>query len=209
MKVISVNISHGAPLDMGSKTIQSGIDKRGVPSARVGTLGLETDVVANKKHHGGPDQAVYVYGSSDYDYWVSQLGQAIAPGTFGENLTISDFESADVFIGDRLRIGEVLLEFTAPRIPCATLAAHMNDKAFVKKFTQAERPGVYCRVLEPGVVNVGDPVVLEQTSQPILTIRAVMRWFYDHKQLEPTQLLETPIAERLRKYIKEDLLKSA
>jgi MOSC domain-containing protein YiiM len=208
MKVISVNISGGGPLDVGNKTIKTGIDKRAVPSARVGTLGLESDVVANKKHHGGPDQAVYVYGSTDYDYWVSQLGESIAPGTFGENLTISDFESADVFIGDRLRIGEVLLEFTAPRIPCATLAAHMNDKTFVKKFTQAERPGVYCRVLEPGVISVGDLVMLEPTTKPSFTIRALMRWYYDLEELDAQRVLETPIAERLRKYVNEDLAKS-
>jgi MOSC domain-containing protein YiiM len=64
VKIISVNISGGGPLDMGNKTIKTGIDKRAVPSARVGMLGLESDVVANKKHHGGPDQAVYVYGST-------------------------------------------------------------------------------------------------------------------------------------------------
>jgi MOSC domain-containing protein YiiM len=207
MKVISVNISGGGPLDMGNKTIRTGIDKRAVSSARVGTLGLESDVVANKKHHGGLDQAVYVYGSTDYDYWVLQLGESIAPGTFGENLTISDFESADVFVGDRLRISGVLLEFTAPRIPCATLAARMNDKSFVKKFTQAERPGVYCRVLEPGVVRAGDVVTLEPAGVRTFTIRQLMRWYYDLEPLEPKEILETPIAARWRKSIEEDLAK--
>jgi MOSC domain-containing protein YiiM len=33
------------------------------------------------------------------------LGQELAPGTFGENLTISGLESAPVSIGDLLHIG--------------------------------------------------------------------------------------------------------
>ena len=54
------------------------------------------------KNHGGPDQAVYVYGGADYAWWSAELEQELAPGTFGENLTISDLESAPLAIGDRL-----------------------------------------------------------------------------------------------------------
>ncbi len=63
------------------------------------------------------------------------------PGTFGENLTISGLESATFNIGDMLHIGDVTLQVTAPRIPCSTFAARMNDPHWMKKFRQAERPG--------------------------------------------------------------------
>ncbi len=69
--------------------------------------------------------------------WARNSG----PGTFGDNLTLSDLESAQFNIGDRFHIGSVMLEVTAPRIPCATLAARMGDPHFVKKYRRAERPG--------------------------------------------------------------------
>ena len=46
--------------------------------------------IASKKHHGGPDQAVYVYGEHDYAWWSEQLGRPLEPGTFGENLTVRE-----------------------------------------------------------------------------------------------------------------------
>ncbi len=67
-----------------------------------GELGLEGDFIANQKHHGGPDQAVYIYGQADYDFWAEALGQPVEPGLFGENLTISGLESGNFNIGDYL-----------------------------------------------------------------------------------------------------------
>ena len=78
------------------------------------------------------------------------MGREIAPGTFGENLTISDLETAGLAIGDRIQVGDVCLEVTAPRIPCGTFAARMGDPGFVARFRIAERPGAYCRVIREG-----------------------------------------------------------
>jgi MOSC domain-containing protein YiiM len=54
----------------------------------------------------------------------------------------------------------VVLEVTAPRIPCATLAARMGDPQFVKKYRRAERPGLYCRVIREGNLQTGNEVRL-------------------------------------------------
>ncbi len=177
---------------------------------RVGKLGLESDVVQNKKHHGGPDQAVYVYGAADYAWWSEQLQTDLEPGMFGENLTISDLESASFNIGDRLRIGTVLLEVSASRIPCSTLAARMGDAGFVKKFKQARRPGLYCRVLEEGEVQVGDTVTLEPSEAEYLSVIDTFDWFYEpNPSLEMIQkVLAAPVAIRARKMY-EDLLEKA
>ena len=80
----------------------------------------------------------------------SNWAKDVVPGTFGENLTISELESAKFNIGDMLHIGDVTLQVTAPRIPCSTFAARMGDPHWAKKFRQAERPGLYCRVFEGG-----------------------------------------------------------
>ncbi len=86
----------------------------------IDTLGLLGDAVLDRKHHGGPDQAVYVYLQSDYDLWTQDLGEPLPPGTFGENLVIDGIAGDTLAIGDRFVIGPVTLEVTYHRTP-ATL----------------------------------------------------------------------------------------
>ena len=69
----------------------------------------------DRKYHGGPDQAVYVYTQEDYDHWAEILGEALAPGTFGENLLMGGLESASVRVGERFWAGSTVLEATAAR----------------------------------------------------------------------------------------------
>jgi MOSC domain-containing protein YiiM len=128
------------------------------------------------------------------------LGRELAPGTFGENLTISDLESTQVRVGDILQIGPVRLQVTSPRMPCVTLAARMGDTAFKEQFRQAERPGLYCRVLQGGQVQVGDPVSLERYTGETVTILEMFRDYYNHDQSEATlrHYLAAPISIRAR-----------
>lgn len=128
MKLISVNVGEKRTIRKAKASGETGIYK--VPArepVRVTRDGLAGDEISDKVNHGGPDQAVYVYGVPDYEWWSYELGREFAPGTFGENLTISGLESARFSIGDRLRVGSVVLEVTAPRIPCVTLAARMGS----------------------------------------------------------------------------------
>ncbi len=211
MKLISVNIGSLQALEVGNHSLKTGIFKSPVSNAvHVGKLGIEADVVQNKKHHGGPDQAVYVYGTADYAWWTEYLQTELEPGIFGENLTISDLESATFHIGDRLKIGTVLLEVSASRIPCSTLAARMGDTGFAKKFKQARRPGLYCRVLEEGMVQVGDSVTLEPGEGEYLSVVDTFDWFYDpNPSLEMIQrVLAAPVAIRAREMYQELLERS-
>ena len=75
----------------------------------------------------------------------SEPARTLAPGAFGENLTISTLESTLFRIGDRLHMGEVILEVTATRIPCDTFATRMGAPMLIKRFRKAGRPGLYCR----------------------------------------------------------------
>lgn len=164
----------------------------------MGRLGLEGDVQVDQKHHGGADQAVYLYSAEDYAWWREELGRELKPGVFGENITLSNFGDGERCVGDRLRCGEVLLELTAPRIPCATLAARMHDPGFVKKFSKAGRPGYYARVLEEGSLEGGIDCRWEQRGTfPLCEVYAM---FFskepDEERVEA--LLREPIAERLR-----------
>jgi MOSC domain-containing protein YiiM len=211
MKLISVNVGSLKALEVGNHITKTGIFKTPVNTAvRVGKLGLEADVVQNKKHHGGPDQAVYIYGTADYAWWSEQLQTQLEPGIFGENLTISDLESATFNIGDRLRIGTVLLEVSASRIPCSTLAARMGDNGFVKKFKQARRPGLYCRVLEEGMVQIGDTVKLEPSEGEYLSVVDTFDWFYEPNPSRAMieRVLAAPVAIRAKEMYQELLEKA-
>jgi MOSC domain-containing protein YiiM len=81
------------------------------------------------------------------------LERKLVPGIFGENLTIRELEGACFSIGDKLKVGEVTLDVSAARIPCATFARRMDDPEFVKCFQDTERPGFYCCVQRAGIVQ--------------------------------------------------------
>ncbi len=174
---------------------------------RITAAGIPGDAIVSTRHHGGPDQAVYVYGGADYAWWTAELGRELAPGTFGENLTISDLETAALAVGDRLRIGGVTLEVTAPRIPCGTFARRMGDPGFVARFRIAERPGAYCRVIREGTIQAGDPAALEPYAGDPVTMAEVLRDYYEPDR-DPTAIrrfLAAPIAIRARKEKEQQL----
>ena len=175
-------------------------------SVRVTKLGLEGDVIVSKKHHGGPDQAIYVYGTADYEWWSQQLGKEISPGTFGENLTISELESAQFNVGDYLHIDDVTLQVTAARIPCGTFAARMDDPQWVKRFRHAERPGLYCRVIKEGFIKADDLVSVERYTSETISIVEMFRDYYDQNKSEETidRHLKAPIAIRARRDIEKE-----
>ncbi len=210
MQLLSVNIGQERTQPKGDGLEITGIYKLPVSGAlKVERLGLPGDFISDQANHGGPDQAVYLYGAPDYEWWSRELGVQLEPGTFGENLTLSDFESARYNIGDRLHVGSVLLEFSAPRIPCSTLARRMRDPSFVKKYKQAERPGMYCRVIQEGTLQAGDVATLIPYTGATVSSLDVFR---EHQSREKhpdllRRILEAPVAIRERQDVEEDLKK--
>ena len=211
MRVLSVNVGQREEVLIGSEPKTTGIVKKPVSGAvRVMHLGLTGDHIVSTKHHGGPDQAVYLYTQQDYDWWAGQLGEAPEPGTFGENVTL-DLAGPDVRVGDRYRVGGALLEVTAPRIPCDTFAARMGDTGFVKKFREARRPGFYARVLEEGEIEAGDSVERQAAPEDGPTVLDLFEVVYAGRPSAEhlRWLLSAPVAERARADYEEQLAKLA
>ena len=201
MQLFSVNIGQARPIQNAKPSGKTGIYKLPVSGpVQITRNGLGGDAICDVEHHGGVDQAVYIYGTPDYAWWSKILGREISPGTFGENLTITELESGAVRIGDRWHIGSVILEVTSPRVPCVTLAARMDDPSFVKRFREAERPGLYCRVIQDGYVQVGDPVTWEGYSGETIGAVELFRDFYTPHLNEATlrRHLAAPIGVRDR-----------
>ena len=206
MKLLSVNIASAKPITVADRSFETGIFKQATQHpVFVAKEGLEGDSVCDKKHHGGPDQAVYLYSNEDYAFWAEQLGYHPEAGAFGENLTLSKFDTDTIKIGDRITIGEVILEVTAPRIPCATFAKKMEDVGFVKKFREARRPGVYVRVIQTGDVTAGDSASYEATQQDTPSLVELFDLYYE-KDLSKEKLeylLAAPIDVRSRNHYQE------
>ena len=210
MQLISINLGYERTIQGKKGSWITGIYKLPIQSpVQVNSYGLSDDVICDKKNHGGLDQALYVYGTPDYAWWTTSLGHEVSPGTFGENLTIDGMESARFRIGDRLIMGTVILEVTSPRIPCNTLATRMGDSLFVKKFRLAERPGLYCRVIQEGWVRNSDSVSLEPYPGETVSVIEMFRDFYKPNMTEAAirRYLAAPISERSRADMEEQLHK--
>lgn len=178
MKVLSVNVTAGPqPLTYRGETFQTGIFKTPVAGrVAVRPLGLAGDVQVDRRVHGGPDKAVYIYPHEHYAHWQEELGtNHFAFGQFGENLTTTGLQEDEVRMGDVFRIGSALLQVTTPREPCFKLMTKMNDFTFAKRFLASGRTGFYLRVLEEGEVGAGDPVVRVAGDASLPTILEVVR----------------------------------
>ncbi len=207
MRLESINVGRAETIRHGNKSMETGICKRPAEGAVVVTEeGIPGDAIIATKVHGGPDQAIYAYSADDYDWWKETTGMDYPPGIFGENLTIRDLPS-DLRIGDRLLIGEVVLEATSPRIPCDTLSTRMRDKSFGLAFRKAERPGIYFRVLNEGEIRAGDTVTLVESDFCDVTIVELFRHRYRlrHDAEVLRRYLEAPLASRLRSEVESDL----
>ncbi|SOE02196.1 MOSC domain-containing protein [Blastococcus haudaquaticus] len=157
---------------------QSAIDKRPVDGrVAVQPLGLDGDVQVNRKWHGGEGQAVYAYAQEDADWWAAELDRDLPAGRFGENLRTSGLDLTHAVLGERWRIGDVLVEVTAPRTPCAKLQAHWGVPRLIKRFTERGASGAYLRVLETGDLGAGDVIEVVERPDHDVTIGMAFRAF--------------------------------
>ena len=198
-RLISVNVGRAEPMPV--KSGQSGINKRPVVGAvEIGLLGIASDAIVDRDNHGGPEQAVYLYFATDYDWWAERLARPMPPGMLGENLTISGVAGTDVHVGDRFTFGDCCLEVTSPRIPCVTLAHRMDDPGFVRLFHKSGRPGAYARVVKPGQVSAGIDGAWHPFDGPKVGLAELMRDGSSHKLDEQTvaRWRQAPIHKKLR-----------
>lgn len=210
MKLLSINIGGERQQQRNDYVETTGIYKTPVEGpVEIKPLGIEGDAVCDTKHHGGPDQALYIYGGADYAWWEGELGQKLAPGTFGENLTISELESATFNVGNYLHIGSAALQVTMPRYPCGTFATRMGDPQWVKKFRDGGRPGFYCRVIQEGVIKAGDAVTVEKYTGGTVSIGMMYFEHYNKDKSEESlrRQLDAPLGIRARESLEKELQK--
>jgi MOSC domain-containing protein YiiM len=196
-----VSVNRGKPELIPAKSKLTGIFKRPVVGpVSIDTQGLADDAILDRRHHGGVDQAIYAYFADDYFWWANELGMAIEPGLFGENLTISGIEGRAVAVGDRLAMGDVVLEVTAHRTPCSVFSARMGDPKFSRRFHKSGRSGAYCRVISAGAVEAGMDITYTPYAGERFSVAELMA-LDGVRDVDPDTLrraLTTPLHYKLR-----------
>ena len=179
MKILSVNTAATATRLIQGRSIATAIGKQPVAGqVAVGPLGLAGDEQADQSVHGGLSKAVYLYPVVHHPFWQTVRAQAgaaaadapIAPGLFGENLTVEGVDESQLWIGDQLRLPGCTLVVSEPRNPCFKFNAVMGFSTASKLMAVQARCGFYLSVAQPGTLTPGESFALE-AGQRALSIQ--------------------------------------
>jgi len=128
---------------------------KGVKKDNVPVIRLEVGQgVAGDAHAGPWHRQVSLLAQESIDKMIA-LGLELHPGDFAENITTEDLEVTALAVGDRIRVGGVVvLELTQIGKEC-----HAGC-AIAKQVGKCIMPteGVFFKVIEPGEVRPGDPI---------------------------------------------------
>ena len=176
MRLISISAGKVAPL-FGNhhpdyKSVASAIHKKSIsniqnPSAiEITSLGVRGDEQADLNVHGGIEKAIYVYPVEHYDFWNELLTREtkkttdLQPGAIGENFTIEGLLETEVFVGDKLLIGDLEFAVMKLREPCFKFNAKLGYKGASKAMLQSGFSGWYLRVLKAGTLAAGAQITI-------------------------------------------------
>jgi MOSC domain-containing protein YiiM len=144
---------------VGLQRSPGGVPKLPVERAAVTATGMEGDRQRNRRFHGGPTRALCLYSSERIEALVAE-GHRVVPGALGENVTIAGLDWALVQPGASLALGDAVVKVTSFTAPCRNIAHPFHDGDFMR-VSQKAHPGwsrVYVRVVQGGVLSLGDPV---------------------------------------------------
>ncbi len=143
-----MNTGHGRVVAL-STSLRKGQPKRNAPRARfVQDWGIEGDVHAGTWHRQVSLLAIESIET------MRAAGLHVRPGAFAENVTTENIDLPALRVGDRLRVGAALLEITQIGKECHQRCAIYEQAGDCVM----PREGIFARVIEGGVVEVGDAV---------------------------------------------------
>lgn len=176
MKLLSISAGKVAPL-FGNhhpdyKSVASAIRKKSLSNLQnpvaieITNLGVAADEQADMSVHGGIEKAIYVYPSEHYVFWNDLLSRetktprSLEHGEIGENFTIEGLVETDVYVGDKLIIGELEFAVVKLREPCFKFNAALGYKGASKAMLQSGFSGWYLRVLKTGYLQAGASITV-------------------------------------------------
>ena len=171
MKITSTNIAKPTTIIWNGKEVITGIYKTPTnQSIYLGKHNVTGDEVTDRKHHGGEFKACYLFSENHYEYWKNLYPNLDWNwGMFGENLTVSDLDETKIKIGDIYKVGGALIQITQPREPCFKFGVKFGSQLAIKHFIDFGFSGTYVRVLEDGLVKIGDTFQLVKQAENSIT----------------------------------------
>lgn len=133
--------------------------------------GLQGDAVADTRHHGGPEKALFAYAVSHYATFSERYQQEIRVGSNGENIVVTGMDEENVCIGDIYQIGDALVQVSQPRRPCWKTSRRQGIIDFAAMLEETGKAGWYYRVLKEGYIQQGDTLELKERPYPEWTIQ--------------------------------------
>ena len=138
-----------------------------IKRAHMGPMDAASDaeLVAGRGIRGNADQGrrrqVTVIDRGAGEAMQQEMGEGVAPSSRRANLMISGVSLAETR-GGILRIGDCRIEIAGETRPCYRMdeALEGMQEAMRKDW----RGGVFCVVLDDGVIRVGDAVTLEASA---------------------------------------------
>jgi MOSC domain-containing protein YiiM len=128
---------------------RKGEKKIPVPSATL----LEEHGVRDDAHAGPGHRQVSLLASESVEK-MRLRGLTVGPGDFAENVLVEGFDLLGVRVGDRIRVGEAVLEISQIGKEC-----HNRCAIFLQAGDCVmPREGVFARVIRGGKVEPGDTV---------------------------------------------------
>jgi MOSC domain-containing protein YiiM len=138
-----------------------GVPKLPVDSFMIGPRGPVGDKQRTRLHHGRPWQAVCLWAAEVVDAFAAE-GHPIAYGSAGENITTVGIPWGQVQAGVHIRVGEALLEASLWALPCSKNAQWFIARDYsLMHHDRGPVSRMYASVLEPGLVRLGDDIILE------------------------------------------------
>lgn len=179
-----VSLFTGKVKPLANTTFQSAIGKKTVVGpVKVSFSGLDGDYQADQVHHGGFDKSIHQYNAAHYLFWIKLLGETyrnkMVPGGFGENISSSGMDETTVCIGDRYRVGSVVLEVSQARQPCWKLNYRFGHPEISRLTQDHFKTGWYYRVLGEGELNCGDGFELLERPFPFWPLQRLLHVLYN------------------------------
>lgn len=179
--VALVDLLVGAVAPLGPNAVPSGIIKRPVDTPLALTeTGFVGDAQGDTRRHGGPEKAVHHYAFDHYEVWAAEIGPNAVlsmPGAFGENLSARGLIESDVAVGDVFKLGSAVLQVSQGRQPCWKLNERFSSKTMAREVQRTGRTGWYYRILQTGVVEPGDALILDDRQSPEWSVQRIWKTF--------------------------------
>jgi MOSC domain-containing protein YiiM len=176
MKLLSISAGKVSPLfgnhHPNYQSVASAIRKQCISSleapntVEITAIGVQSDEQADLSVHGGLEKAIYVYPAEHYSFWNELLSREkkqsinLKYGSIGENFTIQGLLETEVFVGDRLQIGELEFAVVKLREPCFKFNTALGYKGASKAMLQSGFSGWYLRVLKAGLLTAGAQIII-------------------------------------------------